>query len=1072
MQVSSTPTLDIILFESQIDRISIQNTESQLYESVKIMVINTTVSTEHDCEGSSKVKCNYHPSIINIISKHIDIQVIDSTLDSTSIVLKSTETVNIYMSNAHFTNNFSIKQILLGVHLDLGSGNAFLNIADSSFSGFSNNIPTAETHGAVTIQRVKGIGLPSQFHFRRTLFSSGGRGVAILLRGPGNIIFDECEFRDNMARGSGAALLISQRQDAPHILADDIDVNDALLVSIIHSIFSNNKAMGSWGISDQLNASLYFQGSGGAVYANYDTHGIFDNTHFTLLLSNNHFENNTAEVAGGTLYLGPLIACGSFHNTFINSQNFDHALFGDILYSTGHTSINNDSIRLATASSRSSVIHFSNPLSDYLLLLKYTLQCPYGYNLETFNSTNPTYARPYAMESLYQYCKGCPPGKLTFSTASIKYEVLFEDDKFDRILNESKRAVCFNCPYGAICKDGRIRARINHWGYLEENIGINMHRCPERYCCPEGRCISYDECSPHRHGPLCGHCDDGYTEALFSADCLEDSKCTDNYWIWIIVIAAVGMLYTLFFLIGDEITTLINRNTYLVKKKLIYPFQRKERDQRNNESDNRTVSSNNNKEHIHYNTTGEDGRNIVESGLFDIFMFFIQSAALFKVSLIYNSDNRNNLEQVGETVENIFNFESLSVFKDVCLFPGVTPVLKRFLHFSFVGFIYVFLLLVYVFYLFFRISCRCWKEGGLCFCNYVRPMNIRLVCALILLLLYTYQITAANSLLLLHCVEVKNETILYIDGTEPCIQWWQYIIIGFVLVYVVPFFLVLLIAPFLLKIQAISIHLFVTSLLLPLPMSPYLFTIYFCKSYPSKKANSTQLPSVLVLEVLELISGHFRSDLTGHICWEGIIILRRLILISMASFIKSAVARLTGLSLATVSILLIHIFILPFKKYSSNLAEALALSLLVMISIINLVKATYLESEAVPHGHMNTLFFIYDWIELVFTGILPAVVFGLIGLAMFFWVLQKIKKLCSKCQSEDFTDYSDISSNADDCTYRRYQTPRTITRYNDHYIQDTGNHSDDHLTQMAQYLPTYKAMYHSKHTMYRSYLDQ
>ena len=103
-----------------------------------------------------------------------------------------------------------------------------------------------------------------------------------------------------------------------------------------------------------------------------------------------------------------------------------------------------------------------------------------------------------------------------------------------------------------------------------------------------------------------------------------------------------------------------------------------------------------------------------------------------------------------------------------------------------------------------------------------RALSTRIIVAFIFLLLYTYQILAEASFLLVECVQVDNTDVLYIDGNIECYQEWQYFIFAFIGVFVVPFFIPIAFSPYLLYKRVISLHVFLFSFILPLPFSPYL----------------------------------------------------------------------------------------------------------------------------------------------------------------------------------------------------------------------------------------------------------
>ena len=62
---------------------------------------------------------------------------------------------------------------------------------------------------------------------------------------------------------------------------------------------------------------------------------------------------------------------------------------------------------------------------------------------------------------------------------------------------------------------------------------------------------SVNTCMPNRYGRLCGRCQAGYTEALFSAVCVTDEQCGPT---WLVPLAlAFGLFYALFLLFQPDL---------------------------------------------------------------------------------------------------------------------------------------------------------------------------------------------------------------------------------------------------------------------------------------------------------------------------------------------------------------------------------------------------------------------------------------------------------------------------------------------------------------------------------------
>lgn len=103
-------------------------------------------------------------------------------------------------------------------------------------------------------------------------------------------------------------------------------------------------------------------------------------------------------------------------------------------------------------------------------------------------------------------------------------------------MNISKGTECLECPYGATCEHGNVKAKENFWGM---NISSSFPKM-QFFPCPLGYCDSpsdssdyvYNACHGNRSGVLCGKCSDGYSETLYSPLCRKKEKCNDH-WFWL-----------------------------------------------------------------------------------------------------------------------------------------------------------------------------------------------------------------------------------------------------------------------------------------------------------------------------------------------------------------------------------------------------------------------------------------------------------------------------------------------------------------------------------------------------------
>ena len=93
---------------------------------------------------------------------------------------------------------------------------------------------------------------------------------------------------------------------------------------------------------------------------------------------------------------------------------------------------------------------------------------------------------------------------------------------------------CKVCPLGANCT-GPINALPHYWGYKDtKDDSVTMVRCPDGYCCDgNDTCDGINSCNINRTGNICGKCQKGLSEALFSTECLSADSC----------VGAIALLY-------------------------------------------------------------------------------------------------------------------------------------------------------------------------------------------------------------------------------------------------------------------------------------------------------------------------------------------------------------------------------------------------------------------------------------------------------------------------------------------------------------------------------------------------
>lgn len=86
------------------------------------------------------------------------------------------------------------------------------------------------------------------------------------------------------------------------------------------------------------------------------------------------------------------------------------------------------------------------------------------------------------------------------------------------------------------------------------------------------------------------------------------------------------------------------------------------------------------------------------------------------------------------------------------------------------------------------------------------------------ILLLGYTVLGNVSFYLLRCLPVGTERRMFYDGNVMCFQWWQYAIIVSIVLFTVPFCLVLLWGSMKLHKGSVSVYRFLFACLFPLPV--------------------------------------------------------------------------------------------------------------------------------------------------------------------------------------------------------------------------------------------------------------
>ena len=569
---------------------------------------------------------------------------------------------------------------------------------------------------------------------------------------------------------------------------------------------------------------------------------------------------------------------------------------------------------------------------------KSEVQCSEGSRLLFENATHTVYTENNNMScrinvTVLKYsCRPCSPGYYSLQKG------------ISRGFSVNTTVECLPCPFGATCIRRNIAAKPNFWGFRRssQQPSLKFITCPEHYCqSPVSDSKDYNSCHGNRNGTLCGKCADGFTETLFSAECSKTTKCS-HYCLWIATIL-LTMGLVLYLLIKPPVLTLLRNQI------LWYRCRENQIGDDSGQSDDRDHS---------------------DSGYLKITFYFYQV-----VELLIDGSTESRLQKIpfAYFVISAFNFQVRTINNGIgCPFAGLTAVTKEMLLSGTVFLTMADVIIIY--FLHYIINTSRQKE---------KPKLVHYIAVFIEVLLLGYERLAETSLKLMHCVAIGSGKWLFMDGNIPCFQWWQYILLVYIAVFVFPFIIVLYCGSSKLYKSSITAKEFLAACMLPLP-----FLIYWLFKGMRKRGGSDSTSALEdSKDVLDILHGPFRAPNNsdkGTLYWESVLIGRRLILLVCHTFVTNAILRVVCMTFACFLMTLHHILKMPFRDPLANNAETLSLAALTLIAAINLPKATLLsfgiemDIDGPNRYYLETL----EWIEVGALVFMPALVSLLVTFAL------------------------------------------------------------------------------------------
>ncbi len=721
--------------------------------------------------------------------------------------------------------------------------------------------------------------------------------------------------------------------------------------------------------------STEHKGSGGAIYIKTTAETVLDNCVFI---------NNSASLFGGALGSAGSVNITNTYFEAAHSDTAQYAPIADVFYMSGYTGLGNVTFNVTKAFQNVPLVWYSSQMFELFDLGgNISMHCPPGSQftnatLAVKNGTNVKF------KSLFYTCNPCPDGKYSLQHG-YRIGSLAEHNPL-----WSENFVCQHCSYGGFCQQGSIQARINFWGYTEKGLyppKVHLLPCPDNYCCDKEVCDTYNTCSAGRTGTLCGQCADGMAELLFLKTCVPNSECHDSWYLAIDMVTAMSTVA--FFLYQIEFGMFIINHVLGFKVNIC------------SRRDSTSVQA-----------------------YFKSIFYFYQTVALLTVQKNQAS------EQIGIALQPLFSvilsFQPITAFFGVCPFPDLNPVVKTILSTTPTLFVFAYILILALTMYIYNNKCsngnssssldnmddnrsnslsvKCEDEDQAEVSQYIRPnLKSRLACTCLQLFLLNYMTISNMTFALLACVNINGDSVLYIDGTIPCVSAWQSIFIILAVVHVIPLFLAVIVSRKLLEDGHIGLVQFYAFYFVPLIMLIYWGVRWLWLSghmYTSDANETNSLIKPLDLryenarikkQILLLIEEPYRkrgphAEEESVLYWEGILIFRRLVLSIMKAFTFTPLLQITLQSLTCLIFLLWHVVSKPFNSHKANKLETASLTTLTMVAVVHVVQATFFAAGKVPEGPANTQIYVTDWIEYILVNLLPM----LIALAVIITLIYRV----------------------------------------------------------------------------------
>uniref|UniRef100_A0A7M5XKV8 Uncharacterized protein n=1 Tax=Clytia hemisphaerica TaxID=252671 RepID=A0A7M5XKV8_9CNID len=448
------------------------------------------------------------------------------------------------------------------------------------------------------------------------------------------------------------------------------------------------------------------------------------------------------------------------------------------------------------------------------------------------------------------------------------------------------KATCKICPTGSRCPDNDLIARDNFHGFYENKTAdYQFLLCPERYCCSSTtkHCKSPTTCNLHRKGRLCGRCEEGYFISFFNNKCINISECTNGskHSFWTLFFISFITLAVLLTFLKDLITAIKCAGPIIMA--CLRKTCTKKREEDANEIDEM--------EELQAGDNRRKRKEISTSSIFNILVSFFQLKALITVQ-------SNEKTLVDKLMKMDIMVKSSEALDALCPFRGFNVVWREVLN----GYTVPFLLLMTIATLHLIVKLL----------KHFRPSSLRLTWLITrfcvgyyIIIAFCYKNTCRTVFQLLNCKTMNEVTFLYIDGTVECFSLWQVANMLFLVFWVVPFPLAVVLGYYLFKNKKISVTTYLIFLIFPM------FCILRTCFSRWKRTGETDRSDFIGNRFAEIFEQPYREK---FFWWESWRLIERFIVSGIAVFLTNPIYRILYLTPVFASLSYFHFRMNPYKR--------------------------------------------------------------------------------------------------------------------------------------------------------------